>query len=455
MAPEERRPVNGLIVRKERKTTGLANSVEGTQNVDPVIFVDDILNSATSAEKARATLSAHDLRIHEVFVVIDYASQSGKRWREDHGIKVENLFFLSDFDLELHRDPKPPAQRYRELWRNPVPGGFAFHVVPKSAPIIGDRLIYRGCDAAKMHAFDTESGKIVWEYEATGSSTRKGIWSTPALHNGRVYFGAYNGVVYCLNSLTGGEIWLQSYGEWVGSSPLVIPGHQLVCIGIEYERPWAQGSMAALDLATGQKRWELLTKKYQHGSPAYWVGGDLVIWGSADHEMLGLDARTGAIRWAFKTGRSVKYAPVVCEERSIVAFASFDKSIYVLDAATGRELGQWETGEICYTTPLIHRGRLYCGSGDRHFYVVDLDTMTLVQRMDVGSRIYSSPIAIGDRVVFGCVGGKVIEVDALTLERKGVLQLPDSITNAVAVSADLRRIYVSTYMNHLYAFERL
>jgi len=455
MAPEERKPVNGLIVRKERKTTGLAKLVEGTPNADPVILVDDILHSGKSAEKARATLSAHGLRIHEIFVVIDYAADSGKAWREDHGIKVENLFLLSEFDLKLHRDPHPPTQRYSKIWYNPVPGGFAYYVVPKSAPILEDGLIYRGCDASKMHAFDTESGKIVWEHIATASAKRKGIWSTPALHNGRLYFGAYNGVVYCLDSLTGAEIWAQSYGEWVGSSPLVIPGHQLVCIGIEYERPWAKGSMAALDLATGQKRWELLTRKYQHGSAAYWAGGDLVIWGSADHEMLGLDAGTGTKRWEFKTERSVKYAPVVCEERSIVAFASFDKSIYVLDAATGRKLGQWETGEICYTTPLIHRGRLYCGSGDRHLYVVDLDTMTLVQRIEIGSRIYSTPMAIGDRVVFGSGGGEVIEIDAVTLERKGVLQLPDSITNAVAVSTDMRRIYVSTYMNHLYAFERL
>ena len=37
----------------------------------------------------------------------------------------------------------------------------------------------------------------------------------------------------------------------------------------------------------------------------------------------------------------------------------------------------------------------------------------------------------------------------------GMLQLPDAITNAIVLSPDGQRIYVSTYMNHLYAFERV
>lgn len=454
-APDARKPVNGLIIRKERKTTGLGNAIEGMPTTEPVILVDDILNSGKSAEKARAILAAHNLPVTRMFAVIDYDSIKARRWKREHQITVRSLFALADFDLKLHRNPPAPAQEYRQLWATSVPGGFAFYVVPKSAPVLVNNLIYRGCDAGKMHAFDAETGKIVWEYATTGAAKRKGIWSTPAVHEGRLYFGAYNGVAYCLDAQTGTEVWTQSHGEWIGASPLIIPAHNLVCFGIEYERPWAQGSIGALDLTTGQKRWEHLVKKYQHGSPAYWLGGDMVIWGSADHEMMGLDAATGKIRWSFKTGRSVKYAPAVCEARKITAFASFDKSIYVLDVVTGKKLGEWKTGEICYTTPLIHRGRLFCGSGDRHLYVIDLDSMKLIKKIDIGSRVYSSPVALGDHVIFGCSGGKIIEIDATSLETKGILQLSDSVTNAVATTYDHKKLFVSTYMNQLCAFERV
>ena len=49
----------------------------------------------------------------------------------------------------------------------------------------------------------------------------------------------------------------------------------------------------------------------------------------------------------------------------------------------------------------------------------------------------------------------MIELNAETLEVEGNLQLPDAVTNAIAISPNEERIFVSTYMNHLFALERL
>jgi outer membrane protein assembly factor BamB/orotate phosphoribosyltransferase len=455
-APKDRGDVNGFIIRKDRKTTGLGNAIEGEVNSLPVILVDDSLNSGTSAEKARSVISMAGHELREIFVVIDFLSRRGMSWRQSHGIFVQSLFTLKDFDVSFDQNPPGPEQIYRELWRTVTPGGFAFHVVPKSAPLLVGNRIYRGCDAAKMQAFSVESGGVVWEYQAAGAaSTKKGIWSCPAFHEGRLYFGAYNGTIYCLDAETGEEIWARPDGEWVGASPLIVPKHNLVYFGIEYVRPWAQGSIGAYDMDTGEKVWEHQVEKLQHGSPGYWEGGDLIVWGSADHETLALDAKTGDIAWRFETRRSVKYAPAVDEERKLTAFASFDKSIYILDVATGQKRGEWLTEEICYTTPLFAGNKLFCGSGDRHLYVIDVDQMKLIKKINLYSRVYSSPRLVGNRVILGTSGGRVYEIDIETLETKGILQLPDAVTNAVAVSPDGRRIFVSTYMNHLYAFERL
>jgi outer membrane protein assembly factor BamB len=306
-----------------------------------------------------------------------------------------------------------------------------------------------------MHCFDADTGAVIWEYKVTGAAPRKGIWSSPAFADGRIYFGAYDGVAYCLDAKTGEEIWQQSCCEWIGASPIVVAQHGLVFIGLEYERPWAQGGIAALDIKTGHKVWERPVKKYQHGSPAYWEAGDLIIWGTADHQMLGLDAKTGKPSWSFPTRRSVKYAPAVDASRGLVAFASFDKSIYVVEAASGVKRGEWQTDDICYTTPLFVCDRLFCGSGDRHLYVIDLRSMELIKKFDMKARVYSSPRDIGGRVVFGTNGGRVVEINPETLEIEGVLQLPDAVTNAVAATAGGDRIFVSTYMNHLFAIERL
>ena len=454
-APPERGRVTGFFVRKERKRTGLGKLIEGNISDLPIVFVDDIFNSGSSLEKARVALGAVNRKLSEIFVLIDYRSRKGLQWWQHQDIKVRSLFTLADFDLKLTPAKPAPSQSYRILWRSDVAGGNPYHIVPKSAPLlIGDR-IFRGCDAGKMHAINAASGELIWEHKATGAAPSKGIWSSPAHADGRIYYGAYNGVVYALDAVTGKEIWTQSLCEWIGASPLVLPEHGLVYIGLEFERPWARGALTALDINTGAKVWEVLIEKLQHGSPCYWRKGDLLIWGSADHTMLGLKAKTGEVVWSFPTRRSVKYAPAIDETRGLVAFASFDKSIYVLDAATGEKRGEWLTDDICYTTPLFANGRLFCGSGDRHLYVIDIESGALLAKLDFGARIYASPVLVDGRVVFSTCGGKMIELDPVSLEIKGLLQLPDAITNAVAASEDGKRIYISTYMNQLYGVERL
>ena len=113
-----------------------------------------------------------------------------------------------------------------------------------------------------------------------------------------------------------------------------------------------------------------------------------------------------------------------------------------------------KTDNICYTTPLFAHGKLFCGSGDRHLYVIDLDTMSLALKYDARARVYSSPRLIGDSVIFGSNGGVIREMDPVSLEIVGQLTVPDAVTNAVAFAPDGARIFVPTYVNEIYGFER-
>jgi outer membrane protein assembly factor BamB/orotate phosphoribosyltransferase len=446
--------LNGFIVRKERKTYGLQQLIEGELTDRPIILVDDSMNSGNSLEKARVVLERSGHRISEVFVVVDFQSQKGITWRKLHDIKVSSLFTLSDLNLELAPSKPGPQQNFEFVWRYAAPALSPFDVVPKSAPVIVGNSICFGTDAAAYVALDMESGKERWSFQATGAN-RKGIWSTAALHRDRLYFGAYNGNVYCLDAHKGTEIWRSELCEWVGSSPLVIERHGLLIVGLEYEKPRMPGSMVGLSLDTGEKIWEFPMRAYQHGSAAYWAQDDLAICGSADHSILALDSRTGERAWEFYTERSTKYPPAIDTERGLAIAAAFDGYIYILKAATGELVEKFKTDALCYTTPLISHGRVFCGSGDRHLYVIDLETMTLVKRINCGARVYSSPRLIDGKVAFGTTGGAYHEIDPLSLEITGVLQLADGITNAIAHAADARRIFIPTYVNELFCFERL
>jgi outer membrane protein assembly factor BamB len=104
---------------------------------------------------------------------------------------------------------------------------------------------------------------------------------------------------------------------------------------------------------------------------------------------------------------------------------------------------------------LIAHGRIFCGSGDRHLYIIDLDEMKLIRKIDCGARVYSSPRLIsGNSVIFGSNGGIVREIDPITLQVTGKLIMPDAVTNAIAFPEDGSRIYVPTYMNEILCYER-
>ena len=62
-------PVNGFILRKERKTYGTGNSIEGVLTDAPIVLVDDVLNSGASMEKARVVLEQENKTIAAAYVL--------------------------------------------------------------------------------------------------------------------------------------------------------------------------------------------------------------------------------------------------------------------------------------------------------------------------------------------------------------------------------------------------
>ena len=445
---------NAFIIRKERKQSGLGKIIEGTLTDDPIILVDDIINSGASLEKSRVFVEQEGKKIDKVFVIMNYETQNGFHWAEQNKIKVTSLLTLDSFDIDYnHETWEPPKIEYKVMWRFLEKGAFPFNVVPKSTPLLVEDKIYMGTEAGLMVCVDRHTGEAIWKYDVK-THHPKGIWSSPAHHNGRIYFGAYNGIAYCLNASTGAEVWKNPCCEFIGSSPLIVPEHNMMYLGLEHQRPRQMGSNAAFNLDTGERVWEHPQKKYQHGSSAFYKPKNLVVFGNADHDITAYDAKTGKVAWKHETERSIKYPPAINEELKMIVATSFDGNIYILDVETGERKAAIKTNDICYTTALITHGKIFAGSGDRYLYIIDATTFEVLKKMDCYARIYSSPKLIDGNVVFGTGGGRVIELDPDTLKVQGTGQLPDAITNAISASPENDMLYVSTCMNELYAIKR-
>lgn len=141
-------------------------------------------------------------------------------------------------------------------------------------------IIYLGGgDDERIYAIDTESGSIIWSF-----FTEWAVYSTPAISEGRIYFGSYE-YAWCLpaedpnddGEINSSElIWsTQTHDYQGGSSPVVT--EEYVLIGSD------DRNMYCLDKETGDVIWNFTTENFIYSSPAMYNGA--IYFGSCDRYM--------------------------------------------------------------------------------------------------------------------------------------------------------------------------
>ena len=452
-------PVNGFLIRKERKTYGTGSSIEGMLTGDPILLVDDLLNSGNSLEKARVVLDQAGKTIRMAYVLVDYESPDGTFWRQQRGIPVLAPFRLIDFGLSVERRKPRSVAAFEDRWHFASPDPNFFHRVPKSFPATDGKHVYFGSDCGIFWCLNARTGSPEWTFEVNARG-HKNLWSSPALHAGRVYFGSYDGNVYCLAAETGDEIWRFTGADWVGSSPALAPELDLLFVGLEFAVEGRRGSIAALCMENGEKVWEHMTRRYTHASPAYSKERQLVACGSNDNEMFLFDAPTGKMRWRFQTRAadsekgSIRHAPAFDEKRAHLITGCADGRIYIIDLESGTEVWSVKTNNTIYTVPLIVGDKAYVGSTDKYLYVLDLERRVVKTRIFAESKIYGPPRLLQHRIYFGACNGLVYELDPSSDEVTGTHQLPDAVTNALTSNPETGDLFALTYTNELFAFRR-
>lgn len=100
--------INSFVVRKERKTYGLLNVIEGVPNNKLAIIIDDLCNSSRSMAQCLNTLLAEDIPVADIaFAIVNKSNKEVHNKARLAGdmylpkeIKVVSLFDLDDFDLD-------------------------------------------------------------------------------------------------------------------------------------------------------------------------------------------------------------------------------------------------------------------------------------------------------------------------------------------------------------------
>jgi outer membrane protein assembly factor BamB len=202
------------------------------------------------------------------------------------------------------------------------------------------------------------------------------ITQTPLIHNGRIYFGSCDQNVYCLDALTGKEIWRFRTKEKITvSSPKILD--DIIYVGSNDQ------NMYAINANTGKLIWKFRTYGIIYSVPFIYKG--VVYFGSQDNNMYAVDAKTGKLIWKFRTQEWIMYSPTVYDGR--VFFGSFDYNFYCLDAGTGKLIWKFKTqGEIWETSPpLIDNNIIYFTSFDNFLYALGIDDGKMKWRFKTGT----------------------------------------------------------------------
>lgn len=443
--------VNGLFIRKERKPIGLQKVLEGTITTDPIIVVDDFLNSGRSIEKQVTVLADHNLTIAGVFTIVSCRERSAYPCLEKANTPLEYIFSIKEFGVPLMRTRTAPESNLAVKWRwkgkNP---GLEF-VVPKSTPTLFEDLVIFGSDTGTLWALSQHDGTIAWSYGTRLAGARKGIWSSPLVHNNVVYFGSYDGNVYALNARTGERIWIYRDADWVGSSPTLANDLGLIFIGLEFGLIRRQGGIAAINIADGTERWVARDMPlHTHASPVYLSREKSVAIGSNDGMIRCYGASDGELRWKFETKGPLKACGAYDEKSGFVLFGSFDGNVYALDGKTGKEQWRYNTGDVVFSNPLINDEDVYIGGLDKRIHALSLSDGSLLWSVETCGRIFAIPVVAKDSLWIGSCDGRLYELKSSTGKIRSTFQVSERIVNAIAYDEKTGNIFLPTQANELY-----
>jgi outer membrane protein assembly factor BamB len=203
-----------------------------------------------------------------------------------------------------------------------------------SWPTVVNSTVYvgTGVDHGLFYALNAKTGAVIWKFRPGG-----GVFNSPAVLNGRVYFGANDGDVYALDATTGKLVWTFSTGNLSSLlNPAVADGHVYITAGTP-----GGDTLYALKTSDGTLAWSFSATNDNGLGPAI-VGDGKVYLGETDFPAGGFiyafDAATGKNVWTLNLGDGG--AGWFAFANGVVYTDSSDgtDAFMALDAATGRKL---------------------------------------------------------------------------------------------------------------------
>ena len=203
------------------------------------------------------------------------------------------------------------------------------------------------------------------------------VTTPPALLDDLVIVGDALGRVRALDLESGELRWEYRADGPVHSAPAADRGR--IVFGS------AGGTVYCLSARSGQKIWTVTARGPVLGAPR--IAGGMVYIGASDGAFRAIDLESGALRWEYTHLEGfVESRPLVAD--SLVIFGAWDSYLYALETATGNLRWKWSNG-----SPAIGLSPAACWpvTADGTVFVVAPDRFMTALQLATGREIWRSP----------------------------------------------------------------
>ncbi len=301
----------------------------------------------------------------------------------------------------------------------------------RSSPAVHNGIAYIGAYDHNLYAINADDGKFLWKYATEG-----GIASSPCVHGGRVFFGSADRLLYAVNADTGRISWTCPTQGSVWSSPRAAFDHIFFGSDDQY--------LYAVNIHSGRVAWKFETEGKVRSSPA--IGNDAIYVGCEGGVIYAVNI-SGQSHWRYRTRRGVTSSPALTEEAVYVGCQ--DSYVYGLDIRSGWPAWRCRTGGSVVSSPAVSEGLVFIGSTDGYLYALDTESGRVVWRYATDAQVTSSPAAAEGAVYFGAVDGVIYSLDARTGNLRWRFQTEGPVTSSPTVVDGV--VYIGSDDRYVYA----
>lgn len=278
----------------------------------------------------------------------------------------------------------------------------AFPNNPSQPVAVGNSVFF--ATGNRVYCLDVSTGARRWSYPAEQPMPSQ-IRTSLAYYQGRIYFGANDGLLYAISASDGRTLWTYATGGPIRSSPMIADGRLYIGSG--------DRALHCVDAETGEPFWLGGFRTRDDVTSIAAVSSGLVIFVSRDTFVYAANAQTGRLRWSFRLPvPALNIEPVVSGENVYIGAGTLFTALGVRSGV--RRWSVTFPAEIA-ASPAIRDQVLFIPLRNRQMYAMQTNGRVLwSQPVDTVYSTRCSPLVAGNSVIVATDKGLISAFDVET-----------------------------------------